>query len=95
MFDPYEHQNIAVLYSVVCTVTTVPCSGPDLLALSFYNEHETDEEFEADCTLGQYVEDLCLGANTICTANMFTGKPKSAFLSNDIHVNYVDCKTRS
>lgn len=69
MFDPYEHQNIAVLYSVVCTVTTVPCSGPDLLALSFYNEHEIDEEFEADCTLGQYVEDLCLGANTVCTAN--------------------------
>lgn len=69
MFDPYEHQNIAVLYSVVCTVTTVPCSGPDLLALSFYNEHETDEEFEADCTLGQYVEDLCLGANTVCIAN--------------------------
>ena len=69
LFDPYAHQNIAVLYSVVCTVTTVPCSGPDLLALSFYNEHETDADFEADCTLGQYVEDLCLGANTVCTAN--------------------------
>ena len=69
LFDPFAHQNIAVLYSVVCTVTTVPCSGPDLLALGFYNEHETDADFEADCTLGQYVEDLCLGANTICTAN--------------------------
>ena len=68
-FDPYAHQNIAVLYSVVCTATTVPCSGPDLLALGFYNEHETDADFEADCTLGQYVEDLCLGANTTCTAN--------------------------
>ena len=69
LFDPYAHQVIAVLYSVVCTATTVPCSGPDLLALGFYNEHETDADFEADCTLGQYVEDLCLGANTICTAN--------------------------
>ncbi|MCJ1435926.1 1-phosphatidylinositol-3-phosphate 5-kinase [Xylographa pallens] len=69
LFDPFAHQNIAVLYSVVCTVTTVPCSGPDLLALGFYNEHETDADFEADCTLGQYVEDLCLGANTVCTAN--------------------------
>ena len=69
LFDPYAHQNIAVLYSVVCTVTTVPCSGPDVLALGFYNEHETDADFEADCTLGQYVEDLCLGANTVCTAN--------------------------
>ena len=69
LFDPYAHQNIAVLYSVVCTVTSVPCSGPDLLALGFYNEHETDAQFEADCTLGQYVEDLCLGATTVCTAN--------------------------
>ena len=69
LFDPFAHQNIAVLYSVVCTVTTVPCSGPDLLALGFYNEHETDADFEADCTLGQYVEDLCLGATTVCTAN--------------------------
>ena len=69
LFDPYAHQNIAVLYSVVCTVTTVPCSGPDLVALGFYNEHETDADFEADCTLGQYVEDLCLGANTVCTSN--------------------------
>ncbi|KAI9810171.1 MAG: 1-phosphatidylinositol-3-phosphate 5-kinase [Pycnora praestabilis] len=69
LFDPYAHQNIVVLYSVVCTITTIPCSGPDLLALAFYNEHETDEDFVADCTLGQYVEDLCLGANTVCTAN--------------------------
>lgn len=69
LFDPEAHQNIAVLYSVVCTVTTVPCSGPDLLALGFYNEHETDADFEADCTLGQYVEDLCFGANAVCTAN--------------------------
>ncbi|KAL9102661.1 MAG: hypothetical protein Q9163_002214 [Psora crenata] len=69
LFNPYAHQNIAVLYSVVCTATTVPCSGPDLVALGFYNEHETDADFEADCTLGQYVEDLSLGANTVCTSN--------------------------
>lgn len=69
LFDPYAHQNIAVLYSVVCTVTTIPCSGPDLLALGFYNEHETDADFEADCTLGQYVEELCAHANDICTVN--------------------------
>lgn len=69
LFDPYAHQNIAVLYSVVCTVTTVPCAGPDLLALGFYNEHETDAAFEADCTLGQYVEELCFHANNTCTVN--------------------------
>ncbi|KAL9041553.1 MAG: hypothetical protein Q9180_001205 [Flavoplaca navasiana] len=83
LFDPRAHQNIAVLYSVVCTVTTTPCSGPDLLALGFYNEHETNEDFEADCTLGQYVEDLCFGANTICTAN---GCERKMF---DHHRQYV------
>lgn len=83
LFDPEAHQNIAVLYSVVCTVTTIPCSGPDLLALGFYNEHETGEDFEADCTLGQYVEDICFGANTVCTAN---GCERKMF---DHHRQYV------
>ena len=69
LFDPYAHQNIIVLYTVVCTATTIPCAGPDLLALAFYNEHEVTREFDPDCTLGQYVEDLCMGAHTICTSN--------------------------
>ena len=68
LFDPYAHQNIVVLFSFVSTATSVPCSGPDLLAFSFYNEHEHEDEFEADCTLGQYVEDLCYRANDTCTA---------------------------
>ena len=66
LFDPYAHQNIVVLYSLVCTTTSVPCSGPDIFALGFYNEHETNTMFEADCTLGQYVEELCHSANAIC-----------------------------
>ncbi|KAL4998219.1 hypothetical protein BDV10DRAFT_167511 [Aspergillus recurvatus] len=69
LFDPYAHQNIVILFSLVCTTTSVPCSGPDLLALEFYNEHGDDDVFEPDCTLGQYVEDICLNANAICTAN--------------------------
>jgi 1-phosphatidylinositol-3-phosphate 5-kinase len=69
LFDPYAHQNIVVLYTVVCTATTIPCAGPELLALAFYNEHETSRDFDPDCTLGQYVEDLCLSTNTICTSN--------------------------
>ena len=69
LFDPYAHQNIAILYSLVCTATTIPCSGPDILAFEFYNENETDTDFEADCTLGQYVEDLILGAQNVCIAN--------------------------
>lgn len=70
LFDPYAHQNIVVLYSLVCTTTSIPCSGPDIFALEFYNEHESDDRrFEADCTLGQYVESLCLEAHSVCAAN--------------------------
>lgn len=70
MFDPYSHQNIVVLYSLVCTTTSVPCSGPDTFVLEFYNEHGDEESiFEPDCTLGQYVEDLCHTATSTCTAN--------------------------
>lgn len=69
MFNPYAHQNLVVLYSVVCTTTSVPCSGPDTFALEFYNEHGDDAIFESDLTLGQYVEDLCHTANSVCTVN--------------------------
>ena len=69
LFDPYAHQNIVVLFSIVSTSTSVPCSGPDVLAFAFYNEHESDKDFEADCTLGQYVEDLCYRANDACPSN--------------------------
>ena len=69
LFDPYAHQNIVVLFSLVCTTTSIPCSGPDVFALEFYNEHGGDATFEPDCTVGQYVEDLCHGANAVCTSN--------------------------
>ncbi|KFY95728.1 hypothetical protein V498_03170 [Pseudogymnoascus sp. VKM F-4517 (FW-2822)] len=69
LFDPYSHQNIVVLYTVVCTATTVPCAGPDLTAMAFYNEHETSHDFFPDCTLGQYVEDLCLTVDAVCASN--------------------------
>lgn len=69
LFDPYAHQNIVVLYSLICTATTTPCIGPDLLALAYYNEHAVVADFTPDCTLGQFVEDLCFGANDICSAN--------------------------
>lgn len=68
LFDPFNHQRIAVLYSMVNTKTSNPCVGPDVIALSFYSEHDLDEDFLPDITLGQYVEDLCNGANTQCSA---------------------------
>ena len=69
LYDPYAHQNIAVLFSLVCTTSSIPCAGPDLFVLEYYNEHGGDSIFEPDCTVGQYVEDLCHSANSVCTAN--------------------------
>ena len=66
MFDPLLHQNIAILYTVLCAETNIPCHGPDVLALGFYKEQETDENFEADISLGQYIEDMCIHAKEAC-----------------------------
>jgi 1-phosphatidylinositol-3-phosphate 5-kinase len=69
LFDPYSHQNIVVLYSVICTGTKIPCAEPGLIAIAFYDEHALGGSMDPDCTLGQYVEDLCLSQDSICTAN--------------------------
>ncbi|KAL5119500.1 Mitochondrial distribution and morphology protein 12 [Pleosporales sp. CAS-2024a] len=66
LYDPFNHQKIAVLYSVVNTATSTPCIGPEIIALGFYQEHDYDDGFTPDCTLGQYVEDLCTSASVIC-----------------------------
>ncbi|KAF2476692.1 uncharacterized protein BDR25DRAFT_339615 [Lindgomyces ingoldianus] len=66
LFDPFNHQKIAVLYSVVNSITSTPCIGPEIIALGFYREHDYTDGFTPDCTLGQYVEDLCTGAGTLC-----------------------------
>lgn len=66
LFDPFAHQNIAVLYSVVSTESSVPCHGPDVIAFAFYHEHDGDDTFEADSTIGQVVESLCHTADDVC-----------------------------
>jgi len=66
LFDPFNHQRIAVLYSVVNTANSTPCIGPEIIALNFYQEHDFDDGFTPDCTLGQYVEDLCHSAGMLC-----------------------------
>ncbi|KAF2089106.1 hypothetical protein K490DRAFT_38364 [Saccharata proteae CBS 121410] len=66
LFDPFTHQKIAVLYSEVNTATSTPCSGPEIISMEFYKQHDLDPGFVPDCTLGQYVEDLCEGALVLC-----------------------------
>jgi 1-phosphatidylinositol-3-phosphate 5-kinase len=69
LFDPYSHQNIVVLYSVVCTGTKIPCTEPGLVALNFYDEQRYDPDMYPDCTLGQYIEDLVYSKEDICNSN--------------------------
>nr|POE77773.1 1-phosphatidylinositol 3-phosphate 5-kinase fab1 [Quercus suber] len=68
-FDPFSHQSIVVLYSTVSSITSAPCSGPELVSMSYYAGYGNVEPGCAeDCTLGQYIEELCLGCNSICEA---------------------------
>ncbi|KAF2863406.1 hypothetical protein K470DRAFT_210901 [Piedraia hortae CBS 480.64] len=66
-FDPFSHQSISVLHSVVSNVTSAPCEGPEVLTIDFYVGYSRAEsEYEEDCTLGQYIEDICLSAGSAC-----------------------------
>lgn len=66
-FNPFNHQNIWVLHSIVSSVTSVPCAGPEVFGLGFYAGYgHPDEKLEEDCTLGQFIEDMCAAAGTAC-----------------------------
>ncbi|KAI5858716.1 hypothetical protein BZA05DRAFT_329983 [Tricharina praecox] len=69
LFDPFAHQSITVLYSMVCTETTVPCEGPDIRQLEFYYQDHECEFMRSDCTLGQYIEYLCDTADVTCRSS--------------------------
>jgi 1-phosphatidylinositol-3-phosphate 5-kinase len=58
--NPYDHQNIVVLYSNVCTVTQAPCQGPEIHSIEYYSE--------SDRTLGQFLEEMCNDASFLCPA---------------------------
>ncbi|KAJ8606884.1 hypothetical protein MRB53_040637 [Persea americana] len=66
-FDPFSHQTIVVLHSIVSSITSAPCVGPELLGIGFYSGYNrADVGFEEDCTLGQYVEDIVIASKTAC-----------------------------
>ncbi|GIZ40029.1 hypothetical protein CKM354_000338500 [Cercospora kikuchii] len=81
-FDPFSHQKIVVLYSTVSSITSAPCTGPELLGLGFYASYgRTDPDYDDDLTLGQYVQEMCYGVSKPCTE---CGKPMF-----DHHRQYV------
>ncbi|KAJ2958021.1 hypothetical protein NQZ79_g6344 [Umbelopsis isabellina] len=63
VISPFYHQNIVVLYSSVCTETTVPCQGPEIRMFEYYRH-------QSDVTIGQYIEDLCMDAMLQCPSSM-------------------------
>jgi len=58
MFNPSSHQNLIVLYSLVCSETATPCVGPDSQLIEFY--------LSTDQTLGKFVESSILQARDFC-----------------------------
>lgn len=66
IYNPFNHQKIAALYSLVKSTDSTPCQGPEIIALGYYHEFDLDFGFTPDCTLGQYIEDLIAGARGIC-----------------------------
>ena len=66
-FDPFSHQKIVVLYSTVSSITSAPCTGPELLGLGFYASYNrADPDYDEDLTLGQYVQEMCFAAGKTC-----------------------------
>ncbi|KAJ6256738.1 1-phosphatidylinositol 3-phosphate 5-kinase fab1 [Drechslerella dactyloides] len=73
LFDPLEHQRIVMLYSMISTDTSIPCRGPEMILFEYYNGEPDDDEYrerdyarEADCTLGQYINDLVITREYLC-----------------------------
>lgn len=66
-FDPFSHQTIVVLHSLISSITSAPCQGPDIMTIDFYSGYgQVDSQFEEDCTLGQCIESMCSAAGTQC-----------------------------
>lgn len=66
-FNPFSHQNIFVLHSLVSNAFSAPCAGPEVLGLSFYAGWGNAElGLEEDLTLGQFIEETCATAFIAC-----------------------------
>lgn len=59
MFSPMSHQGIVLLYSEINAITRTPCVGPEQVGMEFYGD--------TDLTIGQFVEQLCLTSDEVCS----------------------------
>ncbi|KAI3644448.1 hypothetical protein MP228_010612 [Amoeboaphelidium protococcarum] len=58
VLSPLTSQNLAILYCIVNTNTSLPCQQPGINFIDFYRE--------SDMSLGQYLEELCFDQNYVC-----------------------------
>ncbi|KAK4980832.1 Mitochondrial distribution and morphology protein 12, partial [Elasticomyces elasticus] len=66
-FDPWKHQSITVLYTLMLSKTTTPCNQLEQLTIHYYIcDPHTAPGCVEDMTLGQYVEDLCESGKKEC-----------------------------
>src|SRR5690606_21790263 len=61
--SPTLFQNLVVLFSNVSAETNMPCQGPEIRTLQYYNS-------ETDMTLGQYLGTLCIESSFGCHAGI-------------------------
>jgi 1-phosphatidylinositol-3-phosphate 5-kinase len=74
--DPFSHQHIVVLRSLVCTKCVEPCQPPELQIIEYYHE--------SDVTLGQYLEDLYYKIHYACS-NKGCEEQQISHVQNYIH----------
>ncbi|KAI9319827.1 hypothetical protein BX666DRAFT_1916690 [Dichotomocladium elegans] len=60
---PSYHQHLVMVYMTVCSVTGVPCQGPEMRMFEYYRP-------DSDMTLGQYIEDIAMSAEKLCFSTM-------------------------
>ncbi|KAG0085425.1 1-phosphatidylinositol-3-phosphate 5-kinase [Podila epicladia] len=56
---PFAYQNLAFLFSNVCTTTKTTCVGPVIRLIQYYT-------LETDVTLAHYLDQICWESNFIC-----------------------------
>ncbi|KAF9960868.1 1-phosphatidylinositol-3-phosphate 5-kinase [Mortierella alpina] len=61
LIAPYTYQNLAFLFSNVCTTTRTTCLGPVVRLIQYYT-------INTDVTLAQYLDQICWDSNFVCTA---------------------------
>ena len=69
LLDPWSHQNIVVLFSMVCTETKIPCVEPETIGMEFYDEQHNPSDIDPDICLGHYVIELLQSRNELCNEN--------------------------